>query len=179
MEHNILTEECRFTLIRIGRGYKNSDGDFIDNIIPELYLAVLDFVSKEKIAIHGPSIKFNYLDHAWTIPVEDIVKQLDSNIKPNILAGIYRSTYEKNDAGLVIHDALNSKFNNYFEAVDQDPVKQYGDSIFGIGSITNDLDIQLNKVTGEVFYNGASFKNISDLYGNFDEDDWWVIGITL
>ena len=179
LDDYLSAEDCQFSLIRIGQGPKNSEGDFIDHIEFELNLAVLKFPSFEKIAIHGPSINFQIEDHAWTIPVDDIVKQIKSNINSNVLAGLYRSTFEKNDAGLVIYDALNESYDNYFEATDQDLVKQYGNSIFGIGSITEDLTIKLNKKTGEVLYNGVIYKNISKLYGNFDENDWWVIGLTL
>ena len=179
LDDYLSAEDCQFSLIRIGQGSKNSKGDFIDHIEFDLNLAVLKFPSFEKIAIHGPSINFQIEDHAWTIPVDDIVKQIKSNINSNVLAGLYRSTFERNDAGLVIYDALNESYDNYFEATDQDLVKQYGNSIFGIGSITEDLTIKLNKTTGEVLYNGVIHKNISELYGNFDENDWWVIGLTL
>ena len=179
MDKHISAEDCRFSLIRIGRGFKNSIGDFIDHIEPELNLAVLEFPEDEKIVIHGPHITFSIEHEAWTIPVDKIIKQVKTTIKSNILAGLYRSTFEKNDGGLVIYDALNEEYDNYFESTDQELVSQYGDSIFGIGSVTENLSIKLNATTGEVFYNEFIFKNISELYGHFDEDNWWVIGITL
>lgn len=179
MDDCISGEDCQYFLIRIGRVFDNSDGDFIDHIIPELNLAVIKIPKSEIIVIHGPSVKFQIENEAWTIPVEDIVKQINSNINSNILAGLYRSTFEKNDSGLVIHDALNVNCDNYFESKDQELVRQYKNSIFGIGSITEDLSIELNTINGEVIYNGIKYNNISDLYGNFDEDDCWVVGLTL
>jgi hypothetical protein len=179
VDFHISAEDGQFFLIRIGRGSKDYPGDFIDYIEPKLNLAVIKFPADEKIAIHGPSIKFHIENEAWTIPVDHIVTQIHSEINPNILAGLYRSTFEKNDSGLVIYDALNEECDNYFEASDQDLVNTYGDSIYGIGSVTQNLNIELNTVTGAVLCNGILYKNISELYGNFDEDAWWVIGLTF
>jgi len=92
--------------------------------------------------------------------------------------GLYQSAFEGNDGGLVIYECLNENFDNFFLTTDQDDVAKFGDSYFGICSVTRDLEFEVNPASGETSFNGKLYGDMSDLYGHFDEDEWWVVGIS-
>ena len=178
MKKTLSAKNCCYFLIRLGRGSKDLSGDFIDHIDYPYNIAVIQFPDAEVLAVQGPKVKFYLEQEAWTLPVEQLVNKLDSDIPNNILMGLYQSAFEGNDGGLVIHECLNEDFDNFFQTTDQEDVASYGHSYFGICSVTRDIEFELNTVSGEVSYKGKIFSEISDLYGHFDEDEGWVVGFS-
>jgi hypothetical protein len=175
---SLSAKNCCYYLIRLGRGAKAASGDFIDHIDYKYNIAVIQFPDAEILAIQGPAVKFYIEKDAWTLPVESLVKKIDSDITKNILMGLYQSAFEGNDGGLVIYECLNENFDNFFLTTDQDDVAKFGDSYFGICSVTRDLEFEVNPASGETSFNGKLYGDMSDLYGHFDEDEWWVVGIS-
>jgi hypothetical protein len=179
MSTTISAKNCKYYLIRIGRGTKDSQGDFIDHIQYKYNLSVVKFPDEEKMAIMGPSFKFFVEEDAWELPVEKLSEAIESDIPKNILCGLWLSGQLGNDTGIALHDCLNEEFDNFFKTTDQEDISNYGDCYFSIGSVTRDLELEIDTVSGEAKLNGQVFKSIDELYGHFDEDDWWVTGFTI
>jgi hypothetical protein len=178
MKKTLSAKNCCYYLIRLGKGGKDAPGDFIDHIDYKYNISVIQFPDAEILAIQGPSIKFFIEKDAWTLPVESMFKKIGSDIPKNILMGLYQSAFDGNDGGLVIHECLNEDFDNFFQTTDQDDIAKFGDCYFGICSVTRDLEFEVNPASGETTFNGKIYSDISDLYGHFDEDEGWVVGIS-
>lgn len=178
MKNPITSSNCSYYLIRLGKGTKDGVGDFIDHIDYSYNLAVIQFHDEEILAIQGPNIKFYVESDSWTLPVESLVEKIESDIPKNILMGLYQSAFQGNDSGMVKHDCLNEDYDNFFQTTDQDEVSKYGNSYFAICSVTKDLELKVDVDTGSVEFNGQKYNEISELYGNIDEDEWWVIGVS-
>jgi hypothetical protein len=181
-KNEILTGKCNYYLIRLGIS-GDKKGDFIDHIDYPYNISIAHFTDDELLLIQGPNIDFcieNEVGYGEWVEkvVKKIIKKIKSPIPKNILMGLYQSTFENSDGGFVLNNCLNEDYDNFFQTSDQETIAQFGECFFGIGSVTNDLTLKINKKTGEIYYKDKSYKELSDLYGHIDEDDSWVVGYT-
>lgn len=182
IKNEIFTGCCNYYLIRLGNS-GDLKGDFIDHIDYPYNISIAQFPDDDLFAIQGPSVEFcieKELAYGDWInkTVKKIIKNTKSPIPKNILIGLYQSTFENSDSGFVLNECLNDSLDNFFQTGDQEPVQSFGNCLFGIGSVTSDLDVKININTGELIYKNKTFKDLSDLYGHIDEDDSWVVGFT-
>ncbi len=79
------------------------------------------------------------------------------------------------DGILSYNEELESKT---FQANETDSVNEFTPCVFGIGSSSFGIDnARINTSTKKIWYEDEEVENLSLLYGKFNEDETWVLGI--
>ena len=169
-----------YTSLRFGEVTAESQGDFIDNIESSLNLITAKLTNEddnEYLVVFNKS--FGHLlfkNQDLNVVAIEVVEKLKSNIifPDGLLAGLICSTKDQDPDGII--DYCPAYENDFFQAVESDDVEDFAESFYGIGSITYETDATYDIESNNVF-DGEDLDDLSDLYGRFDEDQSWVIGV--
>jgi hypothetical protein len=166
--------------LRFGEIKVESQGDFIDNIESSLNLITAKLTNEdddEYLVVFNKSFGHLFFknQNLYDVVIE-VVEKLKSNIifPDGLLAGLICSTEDQDPDGIIDH--CPDYENSFFEADECDDVEDFAESFFGIGSITYESDATFD-IESNVVYEGEDLDDLSDLYGRFDEDQSWVIGV--
>lgn len=166
-----------YYFLRIGMINSESTGDFIENIKPDFNLAVASD-ENESLIIHNQSFgTLIFKNQSFSEVINDVVSKLPSLIDPSILSGLYISLFEEDADGLInVSEAFEDKI---YEANEVDDVGEHVNSIFGVSSISRNTGAKVDISNGHVEHDGGTLDDISSFYGNVDEENTRVIGLSL
>jgi len=170
-----------FYMIRLGITTENTAGDFLDCQSEGLSFAVSDCGDdNDYIAVFNSQFgTLIYKDKTFSEVVNVFAENFNhSNLDKRIFSGLLKSTYDNDADGLIDVDGEFEEM--YFEASESDDVSDYSPCVFGIGSVSSDLnEIFINTSSFKVVEEGEELDNLSELYGRFDEDSTWVVGLRM
>ena len=171
-----------FEFFRFGVCEDNTEGDFIDNMIPvhnifvtcsfdenAQFYTVLETTRNFQVfeGIYGPDF------------IEAVAENLKGFLSEDIAKALYESASSGDSEGIIEY-APGHK-DNFFKSRDDDDVDEFKPCLFAVYSITHSPEASFNLETGKVVMNetGEELENMSALYGCVNEDENYAVGIKI
>lgn len=169
-----------YFMLRIGFGDSVSEGDFLDNIEQNMWLAVAISEDHEYLVIENEKLgchifaKGDFRSDAGKLVSKIPLVRIDYQT----LLGLYVATFERNSDALC--DLPGFDENNFFSADETDDIEDFAPCIFGAGSVTSDVcGVWIELKTKQVTQDDHEISSLSDLYGRIDESETWVVGFKV
>lgn len=184
LDKSTLFDIKNYRVLRFGDANSESEGDFIDNINPSLNLVVATLTcdqagkSESYLVIQNDQLgHVLFKDMEFSEVIEQLISKLgvENLCSHAVFAGLACSTESQDVDGIAKH--CPNLEEQYFEASETDLVEEYVECIFGIGSKTEDTGASFDLSTNTVKFGDEEFSSLSDVYGYFDEDSTWVVGL--
>lgn len=163
---------------------KAANSDFLDVLVESknadvFYVALCDEDSSVVLYHNDKGAKIIECDQFEEALDDFLDEKLKNSYPAPILKPLLNSAF-LNDPG-ELEKAFNNDEFSFYSAAELDDVEQYkstvegADSIFVIGSVSYGIDAYIDIKSHQVEMNGEVYENLSDLFGEVDESDTWVV----